>query len=76
MQRKVECQSISQVVTVGRGSTPDGGAIAPDVEKTEVVVLFYDADELASQRNAYPMTLTPEEAKGFKVGKNYTLTIE
>jgi len=75
MKRKVECQSKDERVVVGRGPTPDTGEIAPDLEKAEVVMLFYDADELESHRNAYQIFLTPAEAAKFEVGKIYTLTI-
>lgn len=75
MKRKVECQGKDVRVISGRGPTPESGEIAPETEKTEVVVLFYDAGELDSHRNSYQVVLTPAEAKAFKVGETYTLTI-
>ena len=75
MKRKVECQSKVESVVIGRGSTPESGEIAPDVEKREWVLLFYDADELPSHRNAYQIVLTPDEAAKFEVDNVYTLTI-
>lgn len=75
MKRKVECQGKETRVIVGRGPTPDTGELAPEMEKTEVVMLFYDAEEVESHRNSYQVVLTPAEAKGYKVGEIYTLTI-
>lgn len=75
MQRRVECQQKEVRKYAARGSTPIGGALAPDIEKTDVLLLFYDADELEHHRNAYQMVLSVEEAKDYKVGKIYTLQI-
>lgn len=75
MKRKVECQGKDERIIVGRGPTPEDGEIAPETEKAEVVMLFYDADELESHRNSYQIVITPAEAKKFEVGETYTLTI-
>ncbi len=76
MQRKVECQQREVRTYAARGPTPEDGSVAPDIEKTDVLLLFYDAEELPSHRNAIQVTLTPEEASGYEVGGIYTLTIE
>ena len=76
MKRQVECQDKQVRVIRVRGATPDTGEEAPELDKTEVYTLFYDADSVQGHRNVYPLNLTPEEAKAFKVGKIYTLTIE
>ena len=90
MQRQVECQSKVLVRTEGTGATPPfdeanyetiGGmltakpeAVAPDIIKDEVVLLFYDQHPSA-HRNAIQLVLTPEEAAKFEVDKVYTLSI-
>lgn len=74
MKRKVECQIKIETVVAGRGPTPDNGEVAPDVEKHEFSVLFYDVEE-DSHRNAYQIVLTSAEAEMFEIGKTYTLTI-
>lgn len=74
MKREVECQTKDRRVIDGRGSTPDGGELAPELKKIEFVMLFYDVGDY-EHRNAYQMILSPDEAKAYKVGETYTLSI-